>query len=213
MVLIPVCLLTVFFLRSHYNQQYRHTSDKRLFALVITIVLLYAWIVIGVIRRQQENLFQVLVQASFYVYVFMVLTLTGYFILFREVSALGWWHTMTDRFEKREGVNLEPFHSIKMYKYAGYQVIGNLVMLLPLGIYLPLLYRGLKNFFAVAITCMLLSLSIELMQLATHFRVADVDDIILNTTGGCIGYVLLWLVLLAVGKNIQSLKGTGLSVY
>ena len=211
-VLIPVCVLTVFFLQWHYNQEYRHTSDKRLLALFITITILYIWIITGVIRRKHENLFQVLVQSSFYVYIFMVLTLTGYFILFREVSAHNWWHNMTERFERREGVNLIPFHSIKLFKYMGYQVYGNLVMLLPLGIYLPLLYKRLYYFFAVAFTCLLFSVSIELMQLATHYRVADVDDVILNTTGACIGYLLLWLVLKMAGTGIQSFRGKGLSL-
>jgi glycopeptide antibiotics resistance protein len=213
LVLLPVGLLTVYFLRSHYNREYRHTSDMRLLALVITVGLLYAWMIIGVIRRKQATLFQVLLQSSFYVYIFMVLTLTGYFILFREVSAHNWWHNMTERFERREGVNLVPFQSLKLYKYMGYQVYGNLVMLLPLGIYLPLLYKSLYHFFAVAFTCLLVSVSIELMQLATHFRVSDVDDVILNTTGACIGYLLLRLVLAIAGSGLQSFRANNLSLY
>ncbi len=194
LVVLPVFILTCFFLRSHYNQQYRHSSDKRLFALAITVILLYAWIIIGVIRRKQDSFFQFLLQSSFYVYIFSVLTLTGYFILFREVSAHGWWDKMMFRIDRHKGVNFIPLWSIKMYGLLSYQVIGNFIMLLPLGIYLPLLYKNIHGFFKVLLVCMLVSASIELMQLVTNFRVTDVDDIILNTLGAGLGFIIYTII-------------------
>lgn len=200
LVVLPVFIVTCFFLRSHYNQQYRHSSDKRLIALAITVLLLFAWIVIGVVRRKQDSFFQLLLQSSFYVYVFSVLTLTGYFILFREVSAHGWWDKMMFRVDHHKGVNFVPLWSIKMYGLLSYQVIGNFIMLLPLGIYLPLLYKNMQGFFKVLLTCMLFSASIELMQLVTNFRVTDVDDIILNTLGAGLGFIIYAVINSIVGK-------------
>lgn len=190
LVFLPVFILTCFFLRAHYNQQYRHSSDRRLFALAITVLLLYAWILTDIIRRKQDSFFQLLLQSSFYVYVFSVLTLTGYFILFREVSAHGWWDKMMFRIDRHKGVNFIPLWSIKMYGLFSYQVVGNFVMLLPLGIYLPLIYKNMHGFFKVLLVCMLVSVSIELMQLVTNFRVTDVDDVILNTLGAGLGYAV-----------------------
>jgi len=73
------------------------------------------------------------------------------------------------------------------------QVVGNFIMLLPLGIYLPLLYNRLNNFFLVLLLSLLVAVTIELLQLATRFRSADVDDVILNTSGSLLGFALFKL--------------------
>jgi glycopeptide antibiotics resistance protein len=201
LVVLPVFILTCLFLRGHYDQQYRHSTDKRLFALAITVLLLYAWIVIGVARRKQDSFFQVLLQSSFYVYIFSVLTLTGYFILFREVSAHDWWDKMIIRIANRKGVNLRPLHSIKQYGMLAYQVVGNFVMLMPLGIYIPLMYKRISGIIAVSFVCMLVSVGIELMQLVTNFRVTDIDDVILNTMGAGLGYIIYAMIKSATGRE------------
>ncbi len=199
LVVLPVFILTCFFLRVHYNDQYRYSTDKRLLALAVTVFLLYAWIITGLIKRNQEGVFQVLLQSSFYVYIFSVLTLTGYFILFKEVSAHNWWEKMMMRVSRKNGVNLVPFYSIRHYGLVAYQVLGNLIMLLPLGIYLPLMYKKISGFVPVVFVCLCVSVGIELMQLVTNFRVTDIDDVILNTSGAAIGYILY-----AFGKAVSA---------
>ena len=84
-----------------------------------------------------------------------------------------------------------------------YDVVGNFFMLLPLGIYLPLMYRHLKNFFTVTFVAMLVSVSIELMQLSTNFRVTDIDDVVLNTAGAACGFILYFLIQALVGKPLH----------
>ncbi|HEX2608931.1 MAG TPA: VanZ family protein [Flavisolibacter sp.] len=133
-------------------------------------------------------------QSSFFIYVFMVLTLTGYFILFREVSAQDWWSKMQLRIQHRDHVNLTLLQVFKIYKFSDKQVLGNLVMLLPLGIYLPLLYKLGRKPLNVIVISFMASAGIELLQLATRFRSADVDDILLNTLGACMGYVIFAIV-------------------
>lgn len=66
--------------------------------LALTICLLYGWILIEVWVRKQISFAQIALQSSFYVYIFMVLTLTGYFIVFREVSANNWWDSVQIHF-------------------------------------------------------------------------------------------------------------------
>ena len=194
LVILPVFILTCLFLRGHYDQQYRHSTDKRLFALAITVLLLYVWIIAGVMRRKQDSFFQGLLQSSFYVYIFSVLTLTGYFILFKEVSAHGWWDKMMMRVDKKNGVNLTPLYSIKHYGLFAYQIVGNFIMLLPLGIYIPLMYKKISGFIYVTFLCMLVSAGIEIMQLVTNFRVTDIDDVILNTLGAAVGYIIYTII-------------------
>ncbi len=76
---------------------------------------------------------------------------------------------------------------------------GNLVLLTPLGWFLPLLFK-VRTAKKVAIISLFVSLSIELVQflmmiLLNSSRIASVDDLILNTIGGIIGYYVYKLFL------------------
>jgi glycopeptide antibiotics resistance protein len=76
-------------------------------------------------------------------------------------------------------------------------LVGNFLLLLPLGIYGPILTPRLRSLPAILLVGAGLSALIELGQLAVAMaygfpvRVADVDDVLLNTLGVLAGY-LLW---------------------
>ena len=193
LVILPVMMVSFFYFRVLYHENYSGVSFKRVVGLVLSFLLLFAWIIFITVRRKQDNILHVAVQASFFIYVFAVLQLTGYFILFKEVSSHGWWDKMIQRIETHDRVNLEPFQTIDLYQAWGKQIVGNFVMLLPLGIYLPLIYKRIRktyNFFVVLLICFLVSVGIELLQLATSYRSTDVDDVILNTLGGGAGFLI-----------------------
>ena len=192
-VIVPVLILGFFYLRDHYSALAKHVSAGRVLLMWLSFFLLYAWIFIETIRKKQASIISTGIQSSFFVYVFMVLTLTGYFILFREFSVHNWYDKMMLRVEKKDHVNLELFKIFSIYKFSNKQVIGNFVMLLPLGIYLPLIYRRMSNVLIVLLVCMLVSVIIELMQLITKYRSADIDDVMLNTAGALVGYGLFWI--------------------
>jgi glycopeptide antibiotics resistance protein len=98
------------------------------------------------------------------------------------------------RIENKEHVNLHAFLMFKQFKISSRQVIGNAVMLLPLAIFIPLLSSRLTGFIPVVLICLLVSLCIELMQLVTSYRSTDIDDVILNTAGAVVGYLLYLMV-------------------
>ena len=197
LVILPVLTVSLFYFRVLYHESYSGTSFKRVAGLVLSILLLFAWIIFVTVRRKQDNFLQVTIQASFFIYIFAVLQLTGYFILFKETSSHGWWDKMNQRIETHDRVNLEPFKTIDIYQTWGKQILGNFVMLLPLGIYLPLIYRRFRkayHFFVVLLICFLVSVAIELLQLATSYRSTDIDDVILNTLGGGAGFLIYQLI-------------------
>lgn len=209
LVILPVMIVSLFYFRVLYHENYSGASFKRVAGLALSILLLFAWIILVTIRRKQDNILQVTVQASFFIYVFAVLQLTGYFILFKEISSHGWWDRMNQRIESHDRVNLEPFKTIDIYQTWGKQVLGNFVMLLPLGIYLPLIYKTLRkayNFFVVLLICFLVSVGIELLQLATSYRSADIDDVILNTLGGGAGFLIYQLTKAIVTPKTRVIK-------
>ena len=71
---------------------------------------------------------------------------------------------------------------------------GNLLLLMPMGALLPILWIKARSFKRIVIIGALVSLSIELLQYALAYlgygRVADIDDLILNILGVMIGYMI-----------------------
>ena len=76
------------------------------------------------------------------------------------------------------------------------QSIGNIVLLMPLGLYLPVLEPRARRAIVTIGAGLALSLAIELGQLAIStalgytYKIADIDDVILNTAGVALGYTL-----------------------
>ncbi len=69
--------------------------------------------------------------------------------------------------------------------------VGNLVATMPLGVLLPIvLPRRVGSALRAALASFVVSVLIELSQAWLGRRVADVDDLILNTLGGWFGYGL-----------------------
>jgi glycopeptide antibiotics resistance protein len=69
--------------------------------------------------------------------------------------------------------------------------LGNIALFLPLGILLPLTFDRLRSLMRVMAIAFCLSLSIETIQFFSRFigspRAVDIDDVLLNTLGACLG--------------------------
>ena len=109
------------------------------------------------------------------------------------------------RFFEMPKINLVPFVHLLEYNYAGnafINVAGNVLMFVPTGIIVPILYKKFDSFPMTVMAGFLLSLAIELSQLFTPDRVTDVDDLIMNTLGAAIGFGIYYLV-----KRIKNRNG------
>ena len=84
-------------------------------------------------------------------------------------------------------------------------VIGNTVMFIPLGIVWPSVYKGLDAHWKVISAGIGVSLCIEILQLPFYERVSDIDDLLLNSLGFIIGY-LLYLLAKQVRKKVRRIK-------
>jgi glycopeptide antibiotics resistance protein len=87
------------------------------------------------------------------------------------------------------------------------QLLDNVVMFVPLGFLLPLLSTRYRRFATTAAVGLSVSVGIELVQLALLLtlisrRSVDVDDVILNVTGACLGY-LVWYSLARAARRTQ----------
>lgn len=98
--------------------------------------------------------------------------------------------------------NLEPLAEIKRFWFNREQLgmqtiminlVGNVVCFMPFGFLLPTISKRkfVKNIVGVFFCTLLFTLSIETIQLVTKVGAFDVDDILLNTIGGILGYLVM----------------------
>lgn len=65
----------------------------------------------------------------------------------------------------------------------------NIVLFVPLGFFLPLLYKKYSRISNIALTGFLFSLSIEIVQMFGR-GLTDINDLITNTAGASLGYFI-----------------------
>ncbi len=95
------------------------------------------------------------------------------------------------------GYNAIPFRSmIADWREGGREwvvnFLGNIVAFLPIGLLPAALRPRSARLRDSVLFCVTLSCLIEAVQYVIGRRFADVDDILLNTIGGLLGYLLFW---------------------
>ena len=95
--------------------------------------------------------------------------------------------------------NLIPFKEIaRFYIYRDVvggkafvlNLFGNVIAFMPFGLFIPILFSRKRHLKSILRMTFLLSMGIEIIQLLTRTGSFDVDDLILNTLGGVLGYLL-----------------------
>ncbi|WP_344833523.1 VanZ family protein [Actinocorallia longicatena] len=109
--------------------------------------------------------------------------------------------------------NTKPGHTLQFYldkpsiREAVVAIGGNLALLAPMGVLLPLISRRLRGLFRITFLVALVSTGIEVVQgNLISGRTFDVDDIILNVAGAVIAYLVLGR---GVGRWIHPPKRRG----
>ncbi|WLC67444.1 VanZ family protein [Clostridium tagluense] len=92
---------------------------------------------------------------------------------------------------EHRSINLTPFYSIMEYisgRFANAfsNVVGNIVIFIPLGTYLSL-FKNDKRVITNLLLIFIVSLFVEIIQGLLGIGASDIDDIILNCLGGVIG--------------------------
>lgn len=98
--------------------------------------------------------------------------------------------------------SLIPFKEIRRYLvywreigavYVLLNLFGNMVCFVPFGFVLPIISKAQRRFGKILALSFFSSLLVELIQLVSKVGSCDVDDILLNTLGGILGYGLFCL--------------------
>ena len=98
--------------------------------------------------------------------------------------------------------NLVPFREIeRFWKYrrelgihSFHNLAGNILGFVPAGFFIPMLWKNKRGFFFTICVTFQMSLLVEILQLIFRVGSFDVDDLLLNTFGGMLGYLLLTLI-------------------
>lgn len=139
----------------------------------------------------------------FLYYVYLVLETTG----IGTIWEIGLYPGM----KLQEEINLIPFRD-----GISLSMILNVVMFMPLGFLLPLLWKEYQSLVRTAIIGFCFSCGIEFCQLFNR-RVSDVDDLLMNTLGAILGW-LIWIIFsrithLKYGRRNQGFGGKEGAVY
>ncbi len=148
--------------------------------------------------NKRERLEMIIIAFVFFFYVLLL----GKMLFLSRASAGTVFDAQRDA---GSSVNLIPFASIWAYLFGGSElvkqfalgnVLGNIVVFVPLGAYLALYYRDRRTLTDL-LAIFIVSLLVETVQWFFGLGIADVDDVILNCLGGLtgiLGYKLLCLV-------------------
>lgn len=141
-------------------------------------------------NRKEVKKFRILGKILFILYI-------GFLIYFLFLSD---WYG-------REGVmdeyryNLELFREIKRFityreqlgTFAVFSnLFGNILIFMPFGFFISMASSS-RGFFKTLFCSLLLSLCVEILQLVTRVGSLDVDDLLLNTIGGVLGYIIFMI--------------------
>lgn len=130
------------------------------------------------------------------------LKICGYLVFIGYLLALIYFMFFSDFYGRTQvsaeyHYNLRPFKEIirfvKYYKTIGVtsallNLVGNVIGFLPFGFFVPTLFKRARRWYIVLLFSMEFSIIIELLQLINKVGSCDVDDVILNTLGGLLGY-------------------------
>lgn len=139
--------------------------------------------------RTEEGMRRQLLRAGRLLYI-LYLVLLVYFLFFAERYG---------RADRSAGFryNLVPFTEIRRFVRYARQIglpmailnlVGNVIGFMPLGAFLPVLHSRCRRLWKTAAICLMVSVEVELVQLITQTGICDIDDVLLNTLGGVLGY-------------------------
>ena len=153
------------------------------YVFIVPALILYFLYLKKVGRKQ--NILHIAAVFLFCYYLFGILTVTG----------IGYTGTMSFR----PRISLIPF--VDMIS-GPIDTMLNVVLFVPFGFFLPLLYKKYHHIKTVILTGFLFSLSVEILQMF-GWGATDINDLITNTIGACLGYFVYYLLSKALPNNLR----------
>lgn len=127
------------------------------------------------------------------------------YLLFFSRSVQFDLYGLTYREYLKAHINVIPFHTVRLMvqgaatrlerfgdtwllRFAVKNLGGNLLLFVPLGLFLPCIWKGMRSYAKFALTVICAIAVVETLQLITTLGSMDIDDLIFNVTGASLGY-------------------------
>lgn len=179
------------------------SETGRLFLLGGSCLFLYVG---GIIKSKIENNNKAMkfnLWIFFILYLVLLITLTLFDPMWGRngFNSFNWTQEGLDIYLENS-VNLVPFKTIIEYIQKIFtslldtstiflNLFGNIACLMPLALFIPILFKNVDNTKKFLISILCVTLGIELIQFITFTGSCDIDDVILNTLGAFIMYKIL----------------------
>lgn len=96
-------------------------------------------------------------------------------------------------------INLIPFETITNYakcvrdsseilSFAFINLSGNIIMFIPLGFFMPMIWKKQRKFSKFIVTVCIIIIAVETIQLLAMLGSCDIDDLLFNIIGATIGF-------------------------
>ena len=167
--------------------------------IIVALISMALWIIYrlyNVVKNKRINIVREIILFIFFVYFLFLLLLTIFkggriefsnqfnSYMYREHGLLG----IINIVPIKETINTF-MHSETGMRNSLRNLIGNILVFMPLGFFIPLLFDKFNNLKKVLKVGCLSSLAIELSQLFVGSNVCDIDDVIYNTLGALAGFI------------------------
>jgi Glycopeptide antibiotics resistance protein len=205
-VVLYACSLFSFcyYVKLELDVYYLMTLTERFTYLLLACLLLYGGsiVLVKVSNENSKKIMTITFQIFFAFYVILMITITLFDPLLRSGSTRVVFDFELVSEYIKETANVRPFRMILLYwnglnsgllSLSVYlmNIVGNLVVMMPLAFFLPMLSKTFKKFIPFVITVTIVILSIESLQAITMSGYFDVDDIMLNLVGALIMFYFL----------------------
>jgi len=173
------------------------------FIIYLIVILTWIWFRGNyyIRNRQQFNVFREVIVHLYFIYLLGVayMTLRPFYFIYSLAGG------RPLEFDTHLFYNL--LHMADGYeKFQLLYSVGNIMLFVPLGLFLPLLFKHARHFLVIVLIGLLSSLTIEFTQaIFTPTRYGTVDDLVFNTFGAVIGY-LLFLIIKFASKTLMKVS-------
>ena len=93
----------------------------------------------------------------------------------------------------RSRLDLQLFSTWDAWPQSRAYFVENILLFLPFGCFLPIVWPQAENVLTLALSACMISIGIEMAQYITGRGYSQLDDIVTNTAGAVIGYLLFFI--------------------
>ena len=177
---------------SRIRQDIADTFEYLPFSLVTGgIIIVAILVVLKLFAKDRKNILKILSNYVTVSYLIMVICIT---LLSRESGS-------------RTGIDLELFATWGRRSLPDRYFVENIILFIPYGILMPVSIRSFRKGGKCIISAFLFSVCLELTQLIAKRGFCQIDDVLTNGFGACIGYGVFRLAVkvLAVCKSAKGI--------